>query len=439
MPSESGNPLIVISYADADEPEHPAEGEVKWLSFVTGYLKPAIKSGAVDLWLDRLMPGGLEWAVAIERQLRLCDIFILLVSSHSMSSPSTGKEIEIIRERQARGETVHFYPVVLTPTPKVLLDLLRDNNLRPRDGKPFSDFSPDERYRQMSELADEIADSAAATPTRIKEMESLETWLMAGSQEIAVVVAARAALRVAPLAIHRGRRDRKSSSKTANLTSIIFRATALAWVAAKYPIRADEFQSIALLAASAAVSAIDVGGVSGHSGAAPDRSAAAAAASAAESVAASTLSQAASERRSRPTSQGSPLTALPCSPLPMPPMKPRLFALERSLAPRAAGRQCGLISSQSSLMDRAARSICHSGRPARLDGRRRLGPNSRPRFQRDKSGVSGSTGTSSVYAAVRRGRSTNLSSPACHRRHGTKDQGRRMHEYAIVCRCGPTA
>ena len=39
MPTEPKKPLIVISYAHADEPEHPAEGEVKWLSFVTGYLR----------------------------------------------------------------------------------------------------------------------------------------------------------------------------------------------------------------------------------------------------------------------------------------------------------------------------------------------------------------------------------------------------------------
>ena len=51
-------PLIVISYAPADEPEHPAEGEAKWLSFVTGYLKRAIRHGAIDLWLNRLMLGG---------------------------------------------------------------------------------------------------------------------------------------------------------------------------------------------------------------------------------------------------------------------------------------------------------------------------------------------------------------------------------------------
>jgi hypothetical protein len=58
MPTQPKKPLIVISYAHAAEPEKPAEGEVKWLSFVTGYLRPAIKHGAVDLWIDRLMPGG---------------------------------------------------------------------------------------------------------------------------------------------------------------------------------------------------------------------------------------------------------------------------------------------------------------------------------------------------------------------------------------------
>ena len=103
MPAEPKKPLIVISYALADEPEHPAEGEVKWLSFVTGYLRPAIKHGAVELWIDRIMPGGVDWEREIEQKLRACDIFILLVSRHSLSSDYVvDKEIAIIRERQAR-------------------------------------------------------------------------------------------------------------------------------------------------------------------------------------------------------------------------------------------------------------------------------------------------------------------------------------------------
>src|SRR5271166_6628640 len=167
MSPEPRKPLIVISYAHEDEPEKPAEGEVKWLSFVTGYLRPAIKHSAVDLWLDRLMPGGADWEREIEQKLRACDIFILLVSRHSLSSDYViDKEIAIIRGRQAKGEAVHFYPLVLPPTPKIALDLVRDKNLRPRDGKPFSDYPVSERYRHMSGAADEIAKIAGDIAAR---------------------------------------------------------------------------------------------------------------------------------------------------------------------------------------------------------------------------------------------------------------------------------
>ena len=167
MPTEPKKPLIVISYAHADEPEKPAADEVKWLSFVTGYLRPAIKHGAVDLWLDRLMPGGADWEPEIEQKLRACDIFILLVSRHSLSSDYVvDKEIAIIRERQAKGEDVHFYPLVLTPTPKIALDRVRDKNLRPRDGTPLSSYRQYERWEKMNEVADELAEIAAEIASR---------------------------------------------------------------------------------------------------------------------------------------------------------------------------------------------------------------------------------------------------------------------------------
>ena len=145
MPTDPKKPLIVISYAHEDEPATPAEGEVKWLSFVTGYLRPAVKHGAVDLWLDRLMPGGAEWEREIEQKLRTCDIFLLLVSRHSLSSDYVvDKEITIIRERQAKGEAVHFYPLVLTPTPKIALAHIRDYNL-PTEGRQTVIRFPTER------------------------------------------------------------------------------------------------------------------------------------------------------------------------------------------------------------------------------------------------------------------------------------------------------
>ena len=108
--------------------------------------------------MRNFLRGGDPWSLEIERRLRDCDIFVLLVSPNSLSSDYVvDKEISIIRERQANREDVRFYPLVLTPTPDAGLDLVRDLNLRPRDGKPFSDYPLSDRYRLMNEAANEIA------------------------------------------------------------------------------------------------------------------------------------------------------------------------------------------------------------------------------------------------------------------------------------------
>ena len=114
MSDALSKPVIFISYAHADEPERPAEGEVQWLSFVRRYLQPAVKGGVFDLWVDRQMRGGAEWDPEIDQKLRVCDIFVLLVSANSMASDYIiDKEIAVIRERQSSGEDVHFYPLLL--------------------------------------------------------------------------------------------------------------------------------------------------------------------------------------------------------------------------------------------------------------------------------------------------------------------------------------
>jgi hypothetical protein len=153
----SDKPIIFISYSHKDEPEHPRDDEIQWLSFVRTYLQPAIKHGIFDLWVDRQMPGGADWDPEIEEKLRECDIFVLLVSANSMASDYIiDKELAIVRERQKNKEVVHFYPLLLTPTPEAGLEKVKDKNLRPRDAKPFSSFSYHDRLQHMADAANEI-------------------------------------------------------------------------------------------------------------------------------------------------------------------------------------------------------------------------------------------------------------------------------------------
>ena len=167
MTTDGTKPVIFISYAHADEPEKPRGDDVQWLTFVLGHLRPAAKQGAVDLWVDTLMRGGDDWVPEIESKLRKCDVFALLVSRHSTSSDYVvDKEIAIIRERQKNGEDVRFYPLLLTPTADAGLDVVRDKNLRPRGGRPFSSYPSHDRDQHMADAANEIAEIAGEIAAR---------------------------------------------------------------------------------------------------------------------------------------------------------------------------------------------------------------------------------------------------------------------------------
>jgi hypothetical protein len=86
------------------------------------------------------------------KSVKHCDSRVFVASLYVVD-----REIAIVRERQGRGEDVHFYPIVLSPTPEAGLSKVSDKNLRPRDAKPLSGFSRHERDTSMAEIANEIA------------------------------------------------------------------------------------------------------------------------------------------------------------------------------------------------------------------------------------------------------------------------------------------
>src|SRR3954452_8422674 len=82
----SAKPVIFISYSHKDEPEKPRDDEPKWRTYVQSHLQPAVKNGIWDLWVDHDIGGGADWRAEIDRKLNTCDICILLVSRHALSS-----------------------------------------------------------------------------------------------------------------------------------------------------------------------------------------------------------------------------------------------------------------------------------------------------------------------------------------------------------------
>jgi hypothetical protein len=87
----------------------------------------------------------------------------------------------------------------------------------------------------------------------ISDRASLETWLRLQSREVAIAIAGRAALRVAPLAVRllRDRQTAEDFQQLATWTSAIYRSNALARVTAKYPAGAKNLRRAARAAPSA--------------------------------------------------------------------------------------------------------------------------------------------------------------------------------------------
>ena len=155
----SDKPVVFISYSHLDEPVRPGPDEVRWLTYVQSFLQPAMKHAIFDLWVDENIPGGAKWEEHIKEKLAACDICILLVSRHSLNSQyCINIEVGAIERRQAAGENVHVYPVILSPAPRAALKRIGHLNFRPKNGEPLSGFSKNERDAVMANIADEIVD-----------------------------------------------------------------------------------------------------------------------------------------------------------------------------------------------------------------------------------------------------------------------------------------
>ena len=139
---------IFISYSHRDE---------EWKERVDRHLG-VLKEQGIEVWEDRQIAAGDEWEREITRALEWCDIALLLISAHSLTSDYIlrSEVTPLLQRRQQAG--VRVIPLILSPCAWDLLPWLSPIQARPTDGKPLSGMSDHDVEQALCDLAREIHD-----------------------------------------------------------------------------------------------------------------------------------------------------------------------------------------------------------------------------------------------------------------------------------------
>ncbi len=105
-------------------------------------LKVLQTAGLVEYWVDRDLTAGKEWNRGITEQLEVMDVFVLLVSDHSLTSDYINR-VEITRalERLKEG-TAEVVPVILHRCQWQASGRLNHLVALPKDARPIKDHRP---------------------------------------------------------------------------------------------------------------------------------------------------------------------------------------------------------------------------------------------------------------------------------------------------------
>jgi|694.fasta_scaffold31768_3 hypothetical protein len=149
---------LFISYSHKDETLREKLGD---------HLASLQREGVIDLWHDRKISAGQEWAGAIDDNLEAADIILCLVSAGFLASPyCNDKELSRALERHKSGEAC-VIPVILRPadwhhTPLAQLQALPDNS------RPVTKWSDqDEAFLSIARGIREVAKKLAERPGRV--------------------------------------------------------------------------------------------------------------------------------------------------------------------------------------------------------------------------------------------------------------------------------
>jgi hypothetical protein len=155
--SEPAPVRLFISYSHKDEALREKLGD---------HLAALRREGVIDLWHDRQISAGQEWAGAIDANLEAADIILCLVSAAFLASPyCNDKELRRALERHHAGEAL-VIPVILRPSDwtRTVLGALQ---ALPANAKPVTNWSNrDEAFLSIARGIREVALRLARQPGR---------------------------------------------------------------------------------------------------------------------------------------------------------------------------------------------------------------------------------------------------------------------------------
>ena len=138
---------VFVSYSHADE---------QWKDKIVRHLRVLELQGELDLWDDRRIAPGENWADDIREALESARVALLLVSANSLTSEFIlNEEIPaLLRSRASEG--LRLIPVIVRPSAWEEIPWLASIQAFPRDGRPLSTMEEHEVDAELTTLAREV-------------------------------------------------------------------------------------------------------------------------------------------------------------------------------------------------------------------------------------------------------------------------------------------
>ncbi|HEY6897786.1 MAG TPA: TIR domain-containing protein [Rhodocyclaceae bacterium] len=154
---------IFISYSHQDE---------AWKDRLVRQLGVLATEG-LETWDDRRISGGDDWQPEIEQAIANCDVALLLISAHFLTSQFIlGKEIPpLLQRREQQG--IRVIPVIISPCQWTRVTWLKSIQARPKDGKPLTGMNDHDAEAALCDLTGEVAELSSHIAPDHKAGQSL--------------------------------------------------------------------------------------------------------------------------------------------------------------------------------------------------------------------------------------------------------------------------